>query len=93
MIIFLKETLSYISKMLTIMFNDQIMLLDRKDARDLELKLNVSSKGRPWISLGTTFFEFHSTGIPVQVEVTKEQFQFLELLTTKKGWESCKGLA
>ena len=80
--------------MLTITCNsDQTMLLDRKDARDLELKLNVSAKGHVWPTLGTTFFEFHSTGIPVQVEVTKEQFNFLELLKTKKGWESCKELA
>jgi hypothetical protein len=80
--------------MLTITYsNDQTMILTRDKAQDLELKLNVSSKGRLWKSLGFSLFEFHSTGISNGINVTEEQFNFLELLKTKKGWESCKGLA
>jgi len=60
------------------------MILDREDGRDLELKLNVSSKGRLWVSLGNSLFEFHSTGVSAKINVTKEQFEFLELLITKK---------
>lgn len=71
--------------MLTITCNDQTMILGRDDARDLELKLNVSSKGRLWVSLGDSLFEFHSTGVSAKINVTKEQFEFLELLKTKKN--------
>jgi hypothetical protein len=71
---------------------NQLMTLNRDDAWKLELKLNVSSKGHPWASLGTTLFEFHSSGTPATLEITNEQFIFLELLATKPDWESCKGL-
>jgi len=71
--------------MLTITCNDQTMILGRDDARDLELKLNVSSKGHLWKTLGDSLFEFHSTGISNGMNVTKEQFDFLELLKTKKN--------
>ena len=82
-------------KMLTLTTSSkQVMNLTRDDARDLELKLklNVSSKGRSWNILRNTLFNFHSTGMPAVTEITNEQFVFLELLQTKIGTESCKGL-
>ena len=71
--------------MLIITCNDQTMILGRDDARDLELKLNVSSKGRLWVSLGDSLFDFHSTGVSAKINVTKEQYDFLEILKTKKN--------
>jgi len=80
-------------KMLTLTTSSkQVMNLTRDDARDLELKLNVSSKGRSWNILGNNLFEFHSIGKPTTLEIPVEQFVFLELLQTKIGTESCKGL-
>ena len=78
--------------MLTIIATNQSMTLSRDDARDLELKLNVTSKGRTWASLGNTLFEFHSIGKSFTTDITVEQFTFLELLKTKSGYESCRGL-
>jgi hypothetical protein len=68
--------------------------LSRDEARDLELKLNVSSKGHLWSAIGTALFDFHSVGStkPIYYTVTAEQYEFLELLRTKAGYESCKGL-
>jgi hypothetical protein len=71
---------------------NQSMSLTRDDARDLELKLNVTSKGRTWASLGSALFDFHSTGNPAITDITPEQFLFLELLQTKNGYESCRRL-
>lgn len=75
--------------MLTVTAAHQSMSLTRDDARDLELKLNVTSKGRTWASLGNTLFDFHSTGKSATTDISVEQFLFLELLRTKIGYESC----
>jgi hypothetical protein len=78
--------------MLTFTAASQSMTLSRDDARDLELKLNVTSKGRTWNALGNTLFNFHSIGKPITTDISVEQFTFLELLKTKIGTDSCKGL-
>ena len=78
--------------MLTFTTASQSMSLTRDDARDLELKLNVTSKGRTWNALGNTLFDFHSTGNPAITDITVEQFTFLELLKSKIGTDSCRRL-
>lgn len=77
--------------------------LDRGDARELELKLNVSAYGHSWRSLGTVLFHFHSQSSETSdasvasvavsdYTITTEQLDFLKVLQTKRGWESCKDL-
>jgi hypothetical protein len=80
--------------MLYILDGVNTLSLSRDNARELELKLNVSSKGHLWSALGTALFDFHSVGSakPIYYTVTTEQYQFLEVLRTKAGYDSCKGL-
>ena len=70
------------------------LLVDREEARDLELKLNVTSKGHPWKHIGDVLFDFMSERVPVssRLVVTTEQLAFLQVLKNRKGWETCKDL-
>ena len=70
------------------------LLVNREEARDLELKLNVTSKGRLWRPIGDVLFDFMSERIPVSTRllVTTEQLAFLLVLKNRKGWETCKDL-
>ena len=55
--------------------------LTKIEARDLELKLNVSTKGQLWSNIGDYLFSFH-TGASVipYLSVTLEQYNTLNLL-------------
>jgi hypothetical protein len=55
--------------------------LTRDEARELELKLNVSTKGHTWKDIGDYLFSFH-TGKSVipYLSVTLEQYNTLNLL-------------
>jgi hypothetical protein len=68
--------------------------IDVKDARDLELKLNVTSKGQDWKKIGDALFAFHSNrGNAVnRLIITTEQLEFMKQLMTRMGWEACKDL-
>jgi hypothetical protein len=68
--------------------------IDEKDARDLELKLNVTSKGADWKTIGDALFAFHSNrGNAVnRLVITTEQLEFMKLLMRRMGWDSCKDL-
>jgi hypothetical protein len=70
------------------------LLVDREEARDLELKLNVTSKGHLWKHIGDVLFDFMSERVPVSTRlvVTTEQLAFLLVLKNRKGWETCKDL-
>lgn len=48
--------------MLTLVSGTDSLVLSREDARDLELKLNVSYYGHEWRAIGNALFDFHSTG-------------------------------
>lgn len=78
--------------MLTLVSGTEFLTLEKDDARELELKLNVSYYGHDWISIGDALFEFHSSGSSSssQLEVTTEQLAFLKKLNEQRGWESCK---
>jgi len=69
--------------------------LNRSDANDLELKLNVTTVGRAWSLLGDVLFHFSANDSKAitTYAVTVEQYAFLEFLRTQKGWESCVGLS
>jgi hypothetical protein len=69
-------------------------VVDYVEARDLELKLNVTSKGRPWIELGNLLFKFSARDPSVASRhvITGEQLAFLKVLQTRKGTDACKDL-
>jgi len=68
--------------------------LTKKECIPLELKLNVSSKGRLWSHIGTILFEF-ATEKPnalSSITLTDAQYEFVLMLMGKRSWEECKGL-
>jgi len=70
------------------------ILVDKEEARDLELKLNVTSKGHPWKHIGDVLFALttESPEAPSRFVVTKEQLAFLKVLQERKGSATCKDL-
>ena len=68
--------------------------LEKKECIPLELKLNVSSKGREWSHIGTILFEF-ATEKPkalTSITLTDAQYEFLIMLMGKRSWEECRNL-
>jgi len=76
--------------MFSIVSGGDSLVLSREDARDLELKLNVSYYGHEWSAIGTALFDFHSKNVEGYLEVVPEQLTFLKKLQEIRGWESCK---
>lgn len=82
--------------MLTIFADSTLSFtLDRSDANDLELKLNVTTVGRAWSLLGDVLFHFSANDSKAitAYAVTVEQYAFLERLRAQKGWTACVGLS
>jgi len=71
--------------------NISIIELNKEDARDLELKLNVTSKGHTWSYIGDALFNFQPDVYTDNFVVTTEQITFLNkiILLTK---EQCKNV-
>jgi len=68
--------------MLCITCDAQVYCVDTADARLLELKLNVTSKGREWKDIGDALFAFHTGNSTCEdLCVTQEQFIYLKRLT------------
>jgi len=68
--------------------------LSKQECIDLELKLNVTAYGRPWVAIGDALFNWGSNklGADPEIMVTTFQYEFLEMLRGMNGWESCKNL-
>ena len=68
--------------------------MNEADCIDLELKLNVSSKGRPWAHIGQMLFEYGTKkrGALKNIVLEMEEYEFLVKLYNQPSWESCKGL-
>jgi hypothetical protein len=79
--------------MLEITDSTRTFTLDRVQANDLELKLNVTAHGHTWKHIGDVLFDF-SSGRPCVSNyiVNEEQYDFLSMLMTKNGYQECKGL-
>ena len=60
----------------------------------LELKLNVTSKGKIWSHIGDILFEFGSNkkNAANSILLTADQYDFIEVLMTRATWESCRDL-
>jgi hypothetical protein len=69
------------------------LLLDEKECVALELKLNVTSKGRPWITIGNELFAFgtYTREAKARLVVSPEQLAFLKKIQTTPT-EDCKHL-
>lgn len=72
----------------------QFIQLNKQEAIQLELKLNVTSKGHAWKNIGNELFNFGSSQEQKNYSfvVTNEQFEFIKLLMLKNSWKSCVGL-
>ena len=68
--------------------------LKKSECVPLELKLNVSSKGKGWKHIGDYLFDFGSDKATAVSElvVTNEQYEFLIMLMGKKSWTECREL-
>lgn len=79
--------------MLTITNTDHSFSVDTKQAIDLELKLNVTSKGKVWIHIGDHLFAY---GTSKQCEptlvVNNEQYALLQTLRTRNSYNDCYDL-
>ena len=58
----------------------------------LELKLNVSSKGKVWSHIGDILFEYGTAkkDALTAIRVSDEQYRFIQLLMVKDTWMSCR---
>ena len=67
--------------------------LTRPQCTSLELKLNVSSKGKMWSHIGNYLFEVASAQKNTSsILLTDEQYEFMSLLLARSTWEDCRGL-
>ena len=67
--------------------------LDKQQSIDMELKLNVSSKGHTWKHIGDDLYKFGTANKDADnLLVTKEQFEFLLVLQRKASWRDCYGV-
>jgi hypothetical protein len=62
---------------------DKTLNVFREEARQMELKLNVSQYGREWKEIGDILFDYHAKDINKGLLVTDEQFDFLKNLIKK----------
>jgi hypothetical protein len=68
--------------------------LSKQECIDLELKLNVTAYGHPWVAIGDALFNWGSNKLQAAdfVDVSTFQYEFLKMLREKSGWEACKNL-
>ena len=73
---------------------DETIELSEKQAIDVELKLNVTSKGHEWKHIGDVLFNFGSYNEEAVFEftVTSIQMEFIKMLMTKNSYQECRGL-
>lgn len=79
--------------MLEITDGMRVFAINKKQANDLELKLNISYYGGGWSDIGDILFDF-SMGrhcVP-SIRVFKEQYNFLHLLMTM-AYEDCESFS
>ena len=78
--------------MLVITNTESRFTVTEAESVHLELKLNVTSKGKEWSTLGDHLFAYGTNKSASEVlTVNNEQFAFLSLLMTKQ-WKECKDL-
>jgi hypothetical protein len=69
---------------------DEYYELSKREALDLELKLNVSKNGKVWRNIGDILFIFQATAnTNDELVVTQQQFEYLSMLLGKDSWSEC----
>jgi hypothetical protein len=70
------------------------IMLTAAESITLELKLNVTSKGKIWSHIGDILFEFGSgkKNAANSILLTIDQYDFIEVLMSRATWESCRDL-
>jgi len=68
--------------------------LTAKESIALELKLNVTSKGKIWSHIGDILFEFGSNkkNANNRILLTTDQYAFVGVLMARATWEDCRDL-
>jgi len=69
-------------------YSNETIELTNRQAIDLELKLNVTSKGHEWKHIGDVLFNFGNENQHAIFEytVTPIQMEFLKMLMTKSSY-------
>ena len=65
------------------------IVLTEDEARALEQKLNVTSKGRIWSHIGDILYDYSPQ---TNLQLTGKQYEFLSILMSKKSEDECYGL-
>lgn len=82
--------------MLILTNGSESLYLNADEVRNLELKLNVTSKGAVWKWIGDILYDYHIGRTPVvgspSLKVDNEQFLFLLRLQSMPSWRECGGL-
>jgi hypothetical protein len=70
-----------------------MMGLTKEVAKQMELKLNVSSKAQEYQALGDIIFTFaHEAIVGAEHVVSETVYAFLQQLSEKNNWEECRAL-
>jgi hypothetical protein len=79
--------------MLTITDSHQKFELKSTETVSLELKLNVTSKGKVWAHIGHVLFDYRlKQNVPETLIVSTDQYQFLLVLLSKGSYNDCYDL-
>lgn len=71
----------------------QTFAVTQEEARELELKLNVTSRGSVLRSIGDELYNFHTNAIKDTVlPVTDDEYLFLKRLNAMSSWRECQNL-
>ena len=69
----------FVTNMLHIVCGEEFTIVNAERARSLELKLNVTSKGRAWKHIGDCLFAFYAGNVVTEeLSVSPEQYIFLK---------------
>jgi len=80
--------------MLTITNGPKSFVLDCKGAIEMELKLNVTTRGNEWSYIGDSLYKYGCKmgETDETLVVTPQQYDFLEKLREKESWRDCNGM-
>ena len=68
--------------MIYFVYETQSLSLNSEQAREMELKLNTTTKGHIWKEIGDYLFDFHTGKTDNTIHyITLEQFKFLNELS------------
>ena len=78
---------------ITCALTKQTFAVTQEEARELELKLNVTLKGGMLRSIGDELYNFHTIATKDTVlNVTDEEYLFLKRLNAMSSWRECQNL-